>query len=85
MAFCIGFLWAEFPFSEGPLLTQPWCTSLSSCFPFVFFFFFVPPPDICILSETGCYLNFYDLNLIIEGSLLPQSADGTLQSEEVGR
>lgn len=38
MAFCIGFLWVEFPFSEGPLLTQPWCTSLSSCFSFVFFF-----------------------------------------------
>lgn len=70
MAFCIGFARVEFLFSEGPLLTQPWCTTLSSCFPFVFFFF---PSDICILSDTGCYLNYSDLNLIIQVSLLPKS------------
>lgn len=44
MAFCIGFLRVEFPFSKGPLLTQPWCTLLSlpaSLLSF-FFFFFTP-------------------------------------------
>lgn len=40
MAFCISFARVEFPFSEGPLSTQPRCIILSSGFPSVL----SPPP-----------------------------------------
>lgn len=83
MAFCIGFARVEFPFSEGPLLTQPRCIILSSGFPSVL----SPPaspPDICILSKTGRYLNFCDLNLFKFLCFPSQIIDGTLLSEEVG-
>lgn len=66
MTSCIGL--------NSPFLKDPCWLSLAALLPASLFLlcFFFPPLQTCLLSETRCYLNFYDLNLIIQVSFLPK-------------
>lgn len=68
MAFCISFARVEFPFSEGPLSTQPRCIILSSGFPSVL----SPPPRHTYPFQDRTLLKLL-WPKFIQVSLVPQS------------